>query len=230
MTHSLHRFGRRDDLQDDFIVFAMPARGLNDADAVAVQREFLTRALAYGPVNLGDGKKGGWYHPEKGMDPRVHWHRDTGADPRAVIEGVSEPSLVTAVFDNLAAAEGFVRDLVAADLGLSVNLSSAVADGERCCADCGVTRHSVEYSLGFRGRTERLPDDATLRLSTMCGHGMVSHALAGKMIERVRSGRADPEDAARLLARFCVCSVFNPSRAARVLSEAAGMAPPASHP
>jgi len=65
---------------------------------------------------------------------------------------------------------------------------------------------------------DRLPDDATLRLSTMCGHGMISHALAQKMIDRVRSGRASPEDAARLLARFCVCSVFNPARAARVLA------------
>jgi len=218
LTHSLHRFGTREDLRDDFIVFAMPARGLNDADAVERQREFLERSLKHGPVNLGDGKKGGWYHPERGIGPRVHWRRDTSADPEAVISGVSEPSLVTAVFDRREAAEAFIRELVAADLGLSVNMSSVAGDAELSCQACGVPRHSVEYSLGFSGRLERLPDDGTLRLSTMCGHGMISHGLAGKMVDRVRSGRMSPEDAARLLARFCVCSVFNPARAARILA------------
>jgi hypothetical protein len=218
MTHSLHRFGSRDDLGDDYIVFAMPARGLNDAHAVELQRRFLRLALEHDPVNLGDGKKGGWYHPERALNPLVHWSRDTGPDPEAVIRGLSEPSLVTAVFDRRDSAEGFLRALKEADLGLSVNMSSVAASARECCRACDLTRHSVEYSLGFSGRTDRLPDERSLRLSTMCGHGMISHALAGKMIDRVRSGRATPEDAARLLARFCVCSVFNPSRAARILA------------
>ena len=230
MTHSLHRFGTRDDLRDDFIVFAMPARGLNDADAVERQREFLERSLKHGPVNLGDGKKGGWYHPERGISPRVHWRRDTAADPEAVIRGVSEASLVTAVFDSREAAEAFIKELVAADLGLSVNMSSVAEAADLCCQACGVARHSVEYSLGFSGRLDRLPDDATLRLSTMCGHGMISHGLARKMMDRVRSGRTSPEEAARLLARFCVCSVFNPARAARVLAEPVAVPGPEAGP
>lgn len=69
MTHSLHRFGREEDLDGDFIVFAMPAKGLNDADAVNVQKEFLRRALEHRPVNLGDAKKGGWYHPQEVGQP-----------------------------------------------------------------------------------------------------------------------------------------------------------------
>jgi hypothetical protein len=69
MTHSLHRFGESEDLRDDYIVFAMPARGLNDQDAVQLQRKFLRMALRHGPVNLGDGKKGGWHHPERGLTP-----------------------------------------------------------------------------------------------------------------------------------------------------------------
>ena len=35
MTHSLHRYGEHEDLTDDYIVFAMPAKGLNDSTAVA---------------------------------------------------------------------------------------------------------------------------------------------------------------------------------------------------
>ncbi|HSR42036.1 MAG TPA: hypothetical protein VLL48_07690, partial [Longimicrobiales bacterium] len=139
-------------------------------------------------------------------------------DPEAVIEGVDSPGLVSAVFDRYEAMEAFVRDLKAADLGLSVNVSSLADRAEACCRACGLTRHSVEYSLGFRGRTDRLPEEPALRLSTMCGHGMVSPRLAGKMLERVREGRRSPEEAARTLARFCVCGVFNPARAARILA------------
>jgi hypothetical protein len=58
-------------------------------------------------------------------------------------------------------------------------------------------------------------------LSTMCGHGMVSHGLAKKMIDWVKEGRRTPEQAAGYLARFCSCGVFNPARAARVLERAA---------
>jgi hypothetical protein len=60
-----------------------------------------------------------------------------------------------------------------------------------------------------------------LMLSTMCGHGMVSHALAKKMIDWVKEGRRTPEQAAGYLTRFCSCGVFNPARAARVLEQAA---------
>ena len=35
-------------------------------------------------------------------------------------------------------------------------------------------------------------------LSTMCGHGMVSHNLAKKMIDWVKEGRRTPEQAAEL--------------------------------
>ena len=50
--------------------------------------------------------------------------------------------------------------------------------------------------------------------------GMIAHTLAAKMIGRVRSGRSTPEEAAVHLARFCVCSIFNPARAARILDRA----------
>lgn len=220
MTHSLHRYGEHEDLTDDYIVFAMPARGINDATAVERQKDFLRRALAHGPVNIGDGKKGGWYHPERGLQPWVHWRRRTSPDPEAVISGVDSAGLVSAVFDRYEAARAFVEELRDADLGLSINMSSLADRALRCCEECGIKRHSVEYSLGFRGAVERLPDDATLELTTMCGHGMISHAFAAQMIDRVRTGRNTPKEASVHLARFCVCSIFNPSRAARILERA----------
>lgn len=220
MTHSLHRFGRHEDLTDDYIVFAMPARGFNDADAVEVEKEFLRRALGHGPVNIGDAKKGGGYQPQEGLNPMVHWRRDTSPNPQAVIDGVDTPGIVAAVFDDYDSMVAFVRELKELDLGVSINISSLADRAAACCNQCGIKRHSVEYSLGFLGRTEMLPAKPALELSTMCGHGMVSFALAEKMLDRVRSGRKSPREASRTLARFCVCSIFNPARAERILKEA----------
>jgi hypothetical protein len=222
MTHSLHRFGRHEDLTGDFIVFAMPARGLNDSDAVRTEKEFLQRALRHHPVNIGDAKKGGWYQPQKKLGPSVHWHRDTSPDPQRVIDDVDAPGIVAAVFDSYEKMKAFVQELQELDLGISINISALADRAAQCCGECGVTRHSVEYSLGFQGRTDLLPEKDVLELSTMCGHGTISFGLASKMIERVRAGRRTPEEAARTLARFCVCSIFNPARAEKILTRGCG--------
>ena len=47
----------------------------------------------------------------------------------------------------------------------------------------------------------------------MCGHGMISHSLAKKMIDFVKENRRSPEQAATYLSRFCSCGIFNPARA-----------------
>lgn len=222
MTHTLHRYGRREDLADDYVVLAMPAKGFDRSLAVERQKEFLSRALKHRPVNLGDSARGAWYHSKRGLRPSIHWSRPQRPEPQAVIGGVDGPSAVTAVFDDYEAVRAFVEELREADLGLSINVSAVVEKGDECCRETGLTRHSVEYSLGFFGRTERLPDETTLRLCTMCGHGMIGHGLARKMIDHVRTGRRTPEEASRTLARFCNCGAFNPSRAVRILKEGAG--------
>jgi hypothetical protein len=218
MTHSLHRFGRREDLTGDYIVFAMPARGVNDADAVEREKEFLRRALKHRPANIGDAKKGGWYRPQVDLNPLVHWRRDTSPHAQAVIDGIEARGIVAAVFDDYQSMKAFVQELKEADLGISINVSSLADRAAECCQECDITRHSVEYSLEFQGRTDRLPAKSVLELSTMCGHGMISFGLAAKMIERVRSGRRTPQEASRTLARFCVCSIFNPARAEKILA------------
>ena len=74
--------------------------------------------------------------------------------------------------------------------------------------------------MGFEGKTEELPNSQVMTLSTMCGHGMISHSLVKKMIDWVQEGRRTPEQAVTYLTRFCSCGVFNPSRARRVLEDA----------
>lgn len=220
MTNTLHRYGTSENLQNDIIVFAIPCRGFNDRDAVPKLREFLRMAAKYRPVNMGDGSKGSIYRPQKRLNPLAHWFRKTDRRYEAVINGVTNPTTVAAVFDDRATAEKFVEEVRSADLGISINISATIDRARQCCQDAGLSRHSVEYSLGFMGGgSDRLADRRTLELSTMCGHGMISFNFARKMIDFVKEGRRTPEQACGYMARLCSCGVFNPSRARQLLDE-----------
>jgi hypothetical protein len=220
MTNTLHRYGDERSLRNDFIVFAIPCRGHNDQDSVPKLREFLRMAVKHGPVNIGDGSKGGMYRPNKSLNPLAHWSRDTKPDIEEVVEKVSNPTTVAAVFDNKEAVENFVQELRKADLGLSINISASIENAQACCHDINLPRHSVEYSLGFIGKTDRLADRQVLELSTMCGHGMISFTFARKMIDWVREGRRTPEQACGYMSRFCSCGIYNPTRAKEILEDA----------
>ena len=220
MTNTLHRFGDAESFRDDFVIFAIPSRGKNDKGSVPKLKQFLEIALRFHPVNLGDAIHGGALRPCKNMNPTSHWNRDMAPDFRAVIDGVDAPTTVAAVFDDRVHAEDFLKAVKAADLGMCVNISTSLDGAEQCCWAAGQPRHSIGYSLGFEGKTEKLPNTQVLMLSTMCGHGMISSSLAKKMIDWVKEGRRTPEQAISYLTRFCSCGVFNPSRGKRILEEA----------
>ncbi|MEZ5355353.1 MAG: hypothetical protein R2762_22180 [Bryobacteraceae bacterium] len=220
MTNTLHRYGNSESFQDDFVVFAIACRGKNDEEALEKQRQFLRMAIPFGPVNLGDARKGGSVRPSKNLNPLNHWNRDSTPDLEAVVNELAHITTVAAVFDSLEKAENFVKAVKEADLGLSINISTSIEGADQCCHFAGIERHSVGYSLGFEGKTEKLPNSQVLTLMTMCGHGMVASSLAKKMIDWVKEGRRTPEEAATYLQRFCSCGVFNPARAARVLEDA----------
>ena len=137
-----------------------------------------------------------------------------------MIDGLDTPTTCAAVFDNKIAAEDFVKRIKEENLGMSINISTSIDGAEQCCHYAGIPRHSVGYSLGFEGKVEKLPSSQVMALSTMCGHGMVSHSLAKKMVDFVKEGRRTPEQACSYMARFCSCGVFNPSRGKRLLEEA----------
>lgn len=220
MTNTLHRFGAPETQRDDYIVFAMASRGINDAGAPEKLQAFLRLAVKHGPINVGHAIKGGMYHPSADLNPLAHWSRPETADPDAVVRSIDAPSTVSAVFDDVAKVEALLKDLKAADLGISVNIASLADEAKACCKRAGLTRHSIEYSLGFHGDLNQLPDRHVLELSTMCGHGMLSHNFARKMIDLVRENRRTPQQAATYMARFCTCGIFNLTRAKRVLEQA----------
>ncbi|MBI4587922.1 MAG: hypothetical protein HY725_03725 [Candidatus Rokubacteria bacterium] len=234
MTNTLHRYsehyaieGRTDvaPVQDDYIVFAMSTRSLNDDDLVEKYRTFARLALRHHPVNVGDATKGGVYRPQPHLNPLAHWKRDHRPDADRLINDIDGHTTMAAVFSTFEAMEAFVRDLREADLGVSINISAPMDAARRCCQEVGIKRHSVEYSLGFQGRVERLPDRAVLEIGTMCGHGMVSHHLVKKLLDWIKEGRRTPREATRYLARFCICGVFNTARAEKLFENARTGAP-----
>lgn len=220
MTNTLHRYGSDESFDDDYIVFAIPARGHNDNGAVEKLRGFLEIARKHNPVNMGDASHGSVFRPSHDLNPTVHWRREDSRDFDWVVGCVSCPTTVAAVFDNSDNVVAFIKELKRANLGLSINISAALDKAQECARRAGLERHSVEYSLGFFGQTDRMADRQTLELSTMCGHGMLSFNFVRKLVEWVKQGRRTPEQASATLARFCSCGVFNPTRACRLFEDA----------
>ncbi len=223
MTNTLHRFGKPDDLKDDYIVFTLTSKGINDIGAVQKARDFLRVALKYNPVNLaGNSRYGPIFRPEKDLNPFKLYARGRKetVSPEQVIEEMKPLGGALVVFDKKQALEGFLKEIREMDLGLSVNVSSLVEDVREMAPRIGVWPHSINYALGFRGNLYRLPDQYVLALTTMCGHGLIASNFAKKMIDMVKEKRLVPEKAAGYMAKFCVCGAFNTSRAARILRKA----------
>ena len=223
MTNTLHRFGKPDDLKDDYVVFIMVTPGINDVGAAQKARDFISASLKYNPVNLtGQTRQGPVFRPEKNLNPfrlYVRGRKET-VTPAQIMEEMRPPGGALVVFDNKQALEGFLKEIKEMNLGLSVNVSSLVEDIREMAPRTGILPHSINYALGFRGNLYRLPDEHVLALTTMCGHGLISSNFARKMIDRVKEGRLTPEKAVGYMAKFCICGAFNTSRAARILRKA----------
>ena len=219
MTNTLHRYGKADSFNDDYIIFAIPSKGKNDEDCIPKLKDFLTICTRHNPVNMGNGQKG-ILTPEEDLGPSSHWNRSDQPDFQAVIDGVIKPGTVSAVFENVSDATNCLQEIIEADFGISVNMSTSVNNAKEAAHKCGIKRHSVEYALAVNDPHDHLPNSQILSLSTMCGHGMVSFNLARKMLDMVREGRRSPDQAVTTLTRFCPCGVYNPTRAKRLIMEA----------
>jgi len=103
------------------------------------------------------------------------------------------------------------------NLGVSVVVSGLFSLIRQDCQKLGLARHTVNYSLGVWGKKERLPDPKITQITTMCGHGLVSFNLVQFLLKEVRGGKKTIEEASAILAKACICGVFNSHRAAELL-------------
>jgi hypothetical protein len=201
MTHMLHRQGTVENLAEDYPMLTIRARGYNDGSLWRMQK-VLEMASRYPIVNFGDIKNGS---------------RFTTTLNEILTSSDQKLPILHMVFTNKDDATRFMQDLKEADLGISVVASGLFEEIFGCCKKARITPHTANHSLGVFGRTEKLPPEEILEITTMCGHSLVTGALVRKGIADVQKGKVSPDKAAEKLARNCLCGIFNPNRAAKLL-------------
>ena len=118
-------------------------------------------------------------------------------------------------FDDEEKVEKVLTQLKKEDLGMSVVVTGLRDKVEKICKDVGLTPHSADLSLGIFGKTEKLPDEATLSFTTMCGHAMISAGLVVQIRKAVARGAHDAREGPSGLAKPCYLRRFSTSLAQR---------------
>jgi hypothetical protein len=204
MTHSLHRRGDCQSLKEDFVVLGCPATGVKKKGSAPKTQKFLSICYKHGPINLGDMKTGNIYNTT--MDD--------------ILGHVTDGTIVQCTFDNREKIVSLLKDLNENRPGISVIISGVTDVVQQCMEEAGLGRiHSLEYSLGTWGRTERLPDYPILKTVTMCGHAMIASDLVRKLVRDIKRGRRTVEEACLEMAKSCTCGNYNLTRGAQLLRE-----------
>jgi len=204
MTHSLHRRGSYEELQNDFVVLGCPATGVNKIGSAPKTQEFLSICYKHGPINLGDMKTGNIYNTT--MDD--------------ILASVTDGTIVQCTFDNRDKIVTLLKELKDRKPGISVIISGVTDVVQQCMHEAGLGPiHSLEYSLGTWGAIERLPDYPILKLLTMCGHAMIASDLVGKMIRDIKRGRRTIRECCVEMAQCCTCGNFNVTRGENIFRE-----------
>ena len=201
MTHTLYRKGDRPSLEEDYILLMTPAQEVNVEGSEEKIRQAWEVISHYQAdlSNFGNSRDG-------------NSHRTT---LEALRKG--KYHFLHAVFKNREPLKACLQELKERNYGISVVVSGLYYEVRKVCEEVGLTPHTVAHSLGIHGKTERLPDDLTLEITTMCGHGIVSSHLVKKMVEGIIEGRLTHSEAAREISRVCDCGVFNAYRAEKLL-------------
>jgi len=203
MTHTLHRRGSAESLSGDYVMMMLQAIGFNEEGNTPKIQEFLRIALRHNAVNIGSVSGGGM--------------KEKSEDVIANADKIGQ-----AVFTNQEDVTAALKELKEKDLGLSVIVSGIYEKVDECLAKAGLKHHTGNFSLGVWGKTEKLPGNDVLEVTTMCGHALIAPNLVKEMVKEIKAGTKAPEEAARLLAPQCACGVFNIKRAADLMKGMAG--------
>ena len=180
VTHSNHRQGTRENLQDDWVVLSLPYSG--PPEVMAKVARFKEICARHKPVNA---------------DREKAWH--------------------IFVFDDKERMGAALKELVEAEIGYPVVVSGLFDEVAECCRRAGTRPHTVNHSLGFWGRQEKLPPQEVLEITSMCGHALVAPSLVWHFAEKVQSGETDAKAACGEMRRMCLCDIFNHIRAEGLL-------------
>lgn len=199
MTHTLNRTGLHSgNSGEEIVVLCMVQRKIKEEKAEAMK--LVTRAvLDHGPINFIGAPLGFGEEDVVALSPQT--------------------GIVTAVFDDADRVSALLAELQRLDLGISVVLSGLFADVRQLCARNDLMEHTFHTSLGVFGKTDRLPEDNVLEITTQCGHSLISPQLVRHLVRKIRKGKTTPAEAAQVLLKPCACGIMNPRRIESILGQ-----------
>lgn len=203
MSHSLHRYGTKEDLKNDFCMYARCARGVNRDNPGDKLRKILDIYLSENYVNYGSSHAGKSFI--NGLKPEEY--KKTLDHAYGIIISFSDRESVKEVLTKL-------KD---ADLGISIVVSGLIEEVSKICDEIGLTPHTATLSLGIYGKKELLPDEDTLKIITMCGHSLIGAPLVQSVAEKVKKGTITPEEGSVIIGKPCTCGIFNTRRCASLM-------------
>lgn len=203
MSHSLHRYGKEEDLMNDFTFYARTSRWVNREGCGPKLKKILRILLSEKVVNYGSSHAG--KSLKSGLDPDVH------------AKSLDSAYGVACTFSDREALKAVLEKVKEADTGISVVVSGLIDEIVKIAQESGLKPHTAFLSLGIHGNRALLPADEVLEITTMCGHGLVSSKLTRTVIQKVRDGQMNPVEGADLLAQPCPCGIFNTDRCESIL-------------
>lgn len=201
MTHTIHRLGKLEDLEEDYSIIFFSARGVNRQGSQPKIQKFLELCIKNHAVNFGNMEAGS---------------KIVLGDER-VIEAVKDGTTVQAVFSKQEDVINILAELVDLDLGLSVIVQGLTHRVSECCEKAGVKPHTWNHSLGVWGKRELLPPPEIMEVTTMCGHGLISVGLVKQVFEDVKNGKSLAK-AVQRISTPCICGMVNPVRLEKILT------------
>ncbi len=190
MTHSLHRKGNIEDLKRDYVILAMLAAGINDK-----YPDSRKKLIRIGEI-LNE-------HKPINIMSEVAWKISP---------------IVTATFTDVETVNKVMKTLKEENLGVSIVISGLLSEIQNIATKVDLNLHTVHLSLGTFGKKELLPSEKILEITTMCGHHCISSQSVEYYINLIRGEKLSVQEAAKKLAKPCVCGIFNLSRAVQILN------------
>lgn len=197
MTHTLHREGICEGDCNDYVILAM-VEG-NDPQKLDNLSELFRIILKHEPINYTG--KAFFPHLTHEQLPQLYKRTKIGM----------------AVFEKRETLLEVLKEIRDRELGVSVVVSGLFSHIKEDCRKLGLSMHTVNYSLGVWGKKEKLPNSKITEITTMCGHGLVSFHLVQSLVNEIRHGEKTIEEASEILARPCICGVFNTTRVQELL-------------
>ena len=206
MTHTLHRCGNIESLKDDYVLIAMVNK-VNRDKVRPLLSKVAKIMFESGLCNTGSTLLG--------------TNVPLGFDREDFIKRIAGANALLCSFSNKENLRKALTALKEARLGISITVSGLVDEVESLAEELEIKPHTINLSLGIIGNTKRLAAPEIMEVTTMCGHALISRNLIKKGIKEIADGAMIPEDASMMVARPCICGIFNLNRAAALMQERA---------